>query len=101
MFRSVQISAVLNGWIVVVGCQTVVYTDRGELTRDLDQYLRDPAGTEERFLKTAINASVTGAGLNPNPSTMNVASSSPREVYAEQATDQYTIAKTPIDRIRR
>ncbi len=28
MFRPITINAVLNGWVVTVGCQTVVYQER-------------------------------------------------------------------------
>ena len=62
MFRPIAITAVLNGWIVTVGCQTVVYQERDHLTRDLDSYLRDPDATEARILKGAVNAAHTMGG---------------------------------------
>jgi hypothetical protein len=62
MFRPITINAVLNGWIVTVGCQTVVYQDRNQLTSDLDAYLKDPEATEARFLKTAVNQAHTLGG---------------------------------------
>lgn len=51
MIRNLTISAVLNGFIVQVGCQNIVYTSVGELTADLSDYLRDPEATEKRILK--------------------------------------------------
>ena len=63
MFRPITINAVLNGWIVMVGCQTVVYQDRNQLVTDLDAYLKDPAATEARFLKTAVNQAHMGGAV--------------------------------------
>lgn len=83
MFRPVQISAVLNGWIVTVGCQTVVYQDRAHLVSDLDQYLRDPEGTEARFLKTAVNSGLLGGLGQLNPTA--VAPPSYRDEAATQS----------------
>jgi len=59
MFRNVQISAVLNGWVVQCGCQTLVFSDRNDLLNELNAYLKDPTGTEARFLKTSVNAAIT------------------------------------------
>ncbi len=62
MFRPITIHAVLNGWVVSVGCQTVVYQDRDQLVRDVDSYLKDPDGTEKRFLASSINRAHTNNG---------------------------------------
>lgn len=59
MFRPVTITAVLNGWIVTCGCQTVVYQERNQLVSELDAYLKDPDATEARFLKSAVNQAHT------------------------------------------
>ncbi len=72
MFRAISITACLNGWIVTVGCQTVVYQERNQLVSDLDAYLKDPAATEARFLKSSVNQGVLGAVQPPSP--MNTAS---------------------------
>jgi hypothetical protein len=65
MFRPITINAVLNGWIVTVGCQTVVYQDRNQLVTDLDAYMRDPDATEARFLHTSVNQGHTSGGGMP------------------------------------
>lgn len=62
MFRPLTITAVLNGWVVQCGCQTLVFQDRNQLTSELDAYLKDPQATEARFLKTAVNKEHTGIG---------------------------------------
>ncbi len=69
MFRPITISAVLNGWIVQCGCQTLVFHDRDTLVRELDAYLRDPVGTEKRVLGDSINASHMGGAIEAAPPT--------------------------------
>jgi len=54
--KDVRISAVLNGWIAKVGCQTLVFTDRATLLKELDLYMADPAATERAYLENAVNA---------------------------------------------
>ena len=53
--RDVKITAVLNGWIAKVGCQTLVYNDKKALLHDLGTYMADPKGTEKAFIKNAVN----------------------------------------------
>ena len=53
--RSVTVNAVLNGWMVQVGCQTLVYTDPDKLTGDLRDYLRDPKAKETAVIESAVN----------------------------------------------
>src|SRR6266568_1701282 len=67
MVRPITITAVLNGWVVQCGCQTLAYQDRRSLLLDLDDYLQDPSGVEQRFLKEAVNAAHVGDGFRePN-----------------------------------
>ena len=47
--RAVNIGAVMNGFIVTVGCQTLVFTTREELLRELNAYLENPEQTEKRY----------------------------------------------------
>ena len=53
--RSVTVNAVLNGWTVQVGCQTLVYTNPDKLTGDLRDYLRDPKAKEAAVIESAVN----------------------------------------------
>lgn len=52
----VRIEFCLNGFVVKVGCQTVVYTARESLLKDLDAYLAAPDITTKNFLANALNA---------------------------------------------
>lgn len=58
--NSPKITPVLNGFIVKVGCQRVVFETREKLLAELDRYLTDPAGVEAEYRKTAINAKQVG-----------------------------------------
>lgn len=57
MIRDIRITAVANGFIVNVGCQSIVFTGHSpkacssELCFELDRYLTDPEGTEARWRK--------------------------------------------------
>ena len=51
----VTIHAVLNGWTVQVGCQTMVYTKLVNLLEDLDAYLTNPKSKEEFCRQNCIN----------------------------------------------
>lgn len=55
MIHEIKIKAVLNGYIVNVGCQTVVFNDRDMLMCELNHYLHTPAETEKRYREEAIN----------------------------------------------
>lgn len=49
--RDLTIRAVMNGYIVTAGCQTLVFGTRQELVRELDRYLADPAAVEKEFIR--------------------------------------------------
>ena len=53
--RNVMVNAVLNGWTVQCGCQTLVYTDPDKLVGDLRDYLNDPKAKEKAVIESAVN----------------------------------------------
>ncbi len=57
--RDVKIKAVMNGYIVKVDCQTLVFDSLKKLLKALKKYYKDPEKTEARFAKEAINARYT------------------------------------------
>lgn len=69
--HQVTINAVLNGWIVKVGCQTLVTTDEDELIKHLGEYLKDPKKKMESFLKTAKNKYLWDSQPQPLPTPMS------------------------------
>ena len=72
MTRTIAIKTVLNGFVVKVGCQTVVFTSRVNLINHLDQYLKteDTYQFERTFLDDAVNARKLGFGSGePTPET--------------------------------
>ncbi len=56
MIRDINIQAVLNGYIVKVGCQTVVFESLDSMLGELKSYCRDPEFVERSYLENAINA---------------------------------------------
>lgn len=59
MIRTIGITPALNGFIVVVGCQTLTFNTREELLRELRGYLENPEETEKRYVETGLNAKHT------------------------------------------
>src|SRR5574342_651721 len=59
MIRDVTIHAVLNGFVVQVGCQTTVFETGDMLLVRLGDYLRHPEQTEQQWRDTALNAKHT------------------------------------------
>ena len=58
----------MNGYIVEVGCATVVFETQKKLQKELAAYLDDPEKTEERYEKNAVNKPeeyISGACLAP------------------------------------
>ena len=53
--RTVTVTAVLNGWMVKVGCQTLVYNDQKSLLKDLGEYMANPLAKEKKFISSAVN----------------------------------------------
>ena len=55
--RELIIQPVLNGYIVRVGCQTIVFDSREKLIAAFVEYLNKPEEMTARYLKEAINKS--------------------------------------------
>ena len=53
--RSIEINAVLNGYVIRVGCQTVVFEDRKRMLENLEAYLASPASFEKTFRANAMH----------------------------------------------
>lgn len=63
----VTIKPVLNGWVVNVGCQEVVFTDLHVMLAQLKQYLTKPSETIKEYLDTSVNAHIAGVGIDLGP----------------------------------
>lgn len=48
--RNIAINPVLNGFIVAVGCQTVVFKSDTELLLALAEYLKNPSKVEDEYI---------------------------------------------------
>lgn len=49
MFREIKITRAMNGFVVKVGCQTVVFEHVNGLVTALIEYAADPSATEKRW----------------------------------------------------
>ena len=47
--RTVSINKCMNGYIVQVGCQTLVFNYAEAMLGELDKYLKDPEGVEKAY----------------------------------------------------
>lgn len=56
MLRNIEIVPCLNGFIVTVGCSTVVFDDQDKMLKELQAYLDDPEKVEKFYLTTSINS---------------------------------------------
>lgn len=53
--RPINITPVLNGFIVSVGCQTVVIQSPQELGARITEYYKDPTAVERIFIQNKVN----------------------------------------------
>ena len=65
MIKDIRISAVLNGFEVIVGCQMVVFTDITEMLKEIRRYLKNPEAIEKEYLEKALNAKHMMSGIVP------------------------------------
>ena len=54
--HNIGITAVLNGWIVTCGCQTLVFDECGSMLRKIKEYMENPEVVEKQYLDSSINA---------------------------------------------
>ena len=65
--RDLHISAVLNGYVVRIDCQRLVFVSKLTLLSELGRYLDNPALVEQEYL--AQFPAETGASGPPTPSS--------------------------------
>jgi len=61
MCREIHIRPVLNGFVVNVGCQTVVFSTIEMMTTELARYYKDPEKVERDYRAAALNKTLEGA----------------------------------------
>ena len=81
--RDVTIKSALNGYVVRLGCQRIVFTDRTHMLQELDKYLENPCEMEEMYKEKSINSRQLGFVSNFNTDTHTT----PEQCYPEPATD--------------
>lgn len=58
--RDITIKPVLNGFVVRMGCQRIVFGDREVMIRALNDYLDEPSKTEERYTLNSMHSKQFG-----------------------------------------
>ena len=56
MIRSFMVTPVLNGYIVEIGCQRLVFESVEKLTTNIALYLNNPDEVEKAFLDGSLNS---------------------------------------------
>ena len=49
--QEIRINSVLNGFIVHVGCQRVVFETREKMLQELDRYFKNPGQVQKEYLE--------------------------------------------------
>lgn len=76
--REIHIQPVLNGYIVGVGCKTVVFNSRTLLLSELARYLEHPTEIEKYYISNGINKqSISDI---PQPESCGILAQAPQEV---------------------
>lgn len=55
VMRSIRVNPVLNGFVVEVGCRTLVFNKIEDVAENLVAYQKDPDGMEKKFAAAAVN----------------------------------------------
>jgi len=55
--HKITIEGVLNGWIVNVGCQTVVFDDEKVMLEEIGHYIKHPEEVEKKYMENRKNHS--------------------------------------------
>ncbi len=67
MIRDFTVRAVLNGYVVNIGCQTLVFNNPAALCDEIERYLRNPQAVEKEYLNASLNAKHTSPLNAPMP----------------------------------
>ena len=78
--RRVEITRALNGFIVVVGCQTLVFNNESEMIRELKRYIDNPMEVEKEYLVAY------GRSNTSDPPAMAEEAFTPIQAAQERAT---------------
>jgi hypothetical protein len=55
MSREIKITPVLNGFVVKIGCQTVVFNSLQSMAGEVLRYYGNPSSIEAEYRKNAVN----------------------------------------------
>lgn len=78
--RDVTIKVALNGYVVRVDCQRIVFSDCDQMIQAIKDYLKNPEEVEAEYIRTSMNAKQLGFlsdSMNANQITCGRLNSEP------------------------
>ena len=81
--RDIIIKPALNGFVVRMGCQRVVFCDRDIMIRALNDYLDDPNKTESQYMLNSMHSKQFGF-VHPRPQDDSIAASQEAPSYRNE-----------------
>lgn len=66
MLRPIKIKPCLNGFIVEVGCQTVVFNTPDQLGAEISRFYKDPNKVEQEFIAKRVNDMMANPAPTPD-----------------------------------
>ena len=55
--ENVKIIPKLNGWVVIVGCSSVVFVDKKKMLSEIGRYIASPDEVAKEYVSKAVNKS--------------------------------------------
>ncbi len=83
---NIQIQPALNGWIIKVGCATLVSVHKEVMLREIGRYIDDPKGVEKGYAAFALNQGT----YMPDEDGPELASENPPDSPEEQDDEEPT-----------
>lgn len=78
--KEVRIEPVLNGWIVRIGCASVVALNKEAMLSEIGRYIDDPGGVTKEYAANAVNQGTYQPDEEPRPSGQD-------RVYPAESTE--------------
>ena len=85
--RDITIKPALNGYVVRLGCQRLVFPNRELLMRALNDYLDNPEKTEQSYMYGSLNSKQLGFERNRRNDETVCVSAPACEPYTECGED--------------
>lgn len=96
----ITISPVLNGYVVQVGCQKVVFNDREAMIAELRAYLDNPGAKQLAFIAKAMHRELLQQPATPMPNPEYAAANRAVVIPGEAPLTQSAQIADAIERLQ-